>query len=162
MGLIENYGVFWKTDEVDWKPGGGHHFVLLGKDGERWCDFRKQDGLYVLYNQVGPYYVGRTKRLGERLRDHLTDHHADSWQRFSWFGFKRVLKATDGWGIQRLSKLSQSPTGTPREAIKDMEALLYQVVKPTANWQPSYPRGATRWTQTTRTERTDHFPWTVP
>ena len=54
-------------------------------------------GIYILYGNHGPYYCGLTTKqgLGKRLRDHREDSYADKWDRFLWFGFRRVLLGTD-------------------------------------------------------------------
>jgi len=53
---IKCYGLFLLADEVTWNPGRGHRgeFNLLGRRGKnrpglRVADFRKQSGLYILY-----------------------------------------------------------------------------------------------------------------
>jgi hypothetical protein len=93
--FIKNFGLFWRADEIDWAPGKGSKgvFRLLGRrginnPGLRLADFRYQKGIYILYGNHGPYYVGLTKRrgLGQRLKEHLADQHAGQWDRFSWFG----------------------------------------------------------------------------
>lgn len=57
--LIRAFGLFWERDEVDWRPGPGGQFRLLGRVGGksknlRVADFREQKGVYVLYNDHGP------------------------------------------------------------------------------------------------------------
>jgi hypothetical protein len=80
--LIKAYGLFWSKDEVNWDPGKGNRgqFKLLGhrgknRPGVRVADFRRQSGLYILYGNYGPHYVGLTRadRLGTRLKEHRTD-----------------------------------------------------------------------------------------
>jgi hypothetical protein len=92
--------LFWNVDEVEWFPGAGNRkrFRLLGRIGQRRgklqvCDFRLVRGIYVLYDDYGPYYVGlaRDRGIGGRLRRHRRDVHAGAWDRFSWFGFQYVL-----------------------------------------------------------------------
>jgi len=70
------------------------------------ADFRKQQGIYILYGNYGPYHVGLTRRqtFGKRLKDHLTDQQARKWDRFSWFSFRRVLKAREDSGMQKFGK----------------------------------------------------------
>ena len=77
--FIKNFGLFWRADEVDWNPGKGKKgaFRLLGRQGSnlpglRLADFRHQQGIYILYGNHGPYYVGLTKNqgFGKRLLDH--------------------------------------------------------------------------------------------
>lgn len=131
---IHAFGLFWKKDEINWFPGKGkrYAFRLLGRQGKnmgklRMADFRGQRGIYILYGNYGPYYAGLTRRqtLGKRLRDHLKDGHAGEWDRFSWFGFKQVLKRTDKHGLHLLkTKMPRLKAINPDTTIKEMEALL--------------------------------------
>ena len=79
---MPNFGLFWRTDEVDWRPGAGARgaFRLLGRQGKilsglRLADFRYQHGIYILYGNHGPHYTGLTTKQGpgKRLQDHLVD-----------------------------------------------------------------------------------------
>lgn len=135
--IIKSYGLFWRADEVDWNPGQGIRgaFRLLGRRGQNvgtvsLADFRHQQGIYILYGNHGPYYVGLTRKqgLGKRLQQHLTDDHQDCWDRFSWFGFKRVLVGKDELGIRRLAELADVSTGNPGQIIGDIEALLIRAM----------------------------------
>src|SRR5882672_2813334 len=90
-GFIHAYGLFWDADEVSWFPGPGHgrNLRLLGRIGAvgpnlRVCDFLPQRGIYILYDDYGPYYVGLTRQtaLGTRLKQHRVDKHEHSWDRF--------------------------------------------------------------------------------
>jgi hypothetical protein len=110
-------------------------FRLLGRNGTylpglRIADFRKQQGIYILYGNHGPHYVGLTRKqgLGKRLKDHLADEHAGCWDRFSWFGFCKVLKGGDTNGIRKLTKLSKLSLGPSDSAIGDIEALLIKAM----------------------------------
>jgi hypothetical protein len=110
-------------------------FRLLGRRGAnlpglRVADFRYQQGIYVLYGNYGPHYVGLTRKQGsgKRLKDHLTDQHQDKWDRFSWFGFCAVLKSKDDCGLCRLKNLSELSLGPSQEAIGDIEALLIKAM----------------------------------
>ena len=131
-GFIQCYGLFWDVDETMWS---GRDFRLLGRRGShgdslRVCDFRNQVGLYVLYDDYGPYYVGLTRHqpLGNRIRAHLDDHHRGLWDRFSWFGFRGVLKRCYTDRTQALAKLPRSLVTDSRETIADIEALLIQAL----------------------------------
>jgi hypothetical protein len=133
--IIRAYGLFWRVDEVDWNPGSGKRFRMLGhigtnQPGVRVADFREQRGLYILYGNYGAHYVGLTRKqdIGKRLRDHLDDQHAGRWDRFSWFGFRQVLKAKDADGLQRLRDMPSLQVGSPNDAIGDMEALLIKAL----------------------------------
>lgn len=135
--FVKNFGLFWRRDEVEWFPGKGVKggFRLLGRRGQnlpglRIADFRHQQGIYILYGNHGPYYVGLTKKmgLGNRLKDHLNDDHSEKWDRFSWFGFGTVLTGTDENGICRLRQMAQVAIGKPDFVITDVEALLIRAM----------------------------------
>lgn len=135
---IHAFGLFWKVDQINWFPGKGSkgEFRLLGRQGWnagtlRMTDFRPQRGIYILYGNLGPHYAGLTRKqtLGKRLQDHLKDEHAGKWDRFSWFGFKQVLKATDATGLQQLkARMPLRKSIDPHTAIKEMEALLIKAM----------------------------------
>jgi hypothetical protein len=136
-GFIKCYGLFWSADEVEWSPGSGNKgaYRLLGRVGQRRqtvavCDFRQQRGIYVLYDDYGPYYVGlaRNQDIGNRLRSHLKDHHQGKWDRFSWFGFRRVLTACHPDGLLKLGKQPQRLLTESKSTIGDIEALLIQAL----------------------------------
>lgn len=142
---IRAYGLFWEKDSVEWSPGRGNKgaFRLLGRRATsrphlKVADFRAQQGLYVLHNNHGIYYVGlvRSGSLGKRLKDHLDDDHRSGWNRFSWFGFRQVLESKDEYGFNRLKQLATLNADESMSAIKDMEALLINVINPpgNANW----------------------------
>ena len=66
---IKSFGLFWRRDESDWTPGTGAkgEFRLLGRSGKilpglRVVDFNEQLGIYILYGNHGPYYVGLTRK----------------------------------------------------------------------------------------------------
>ncbi len=76
--VIKNYGLFWRADEVDWYPGHGNPFRLLGRQGKNFpgvcvADFRWQNGIYVLYGDYGPHYVGLTRKQGLGKRNRPTE-----------------------------------------------------------------------------------------
>src|SRR5690349_10688186 len=122
--LISNYGLFWRLDELKWDKVQQRRptLRLLGCRGRgttfQIADFRTQSGLYVLYSDYGPYYVGlvRSNRLGNRLRDHLTDRHKGKWDRFSWFGFRSVLPEPNGDGVCMLGEPLPSMPVEPTRA----------------------------------------------
>lgn len=103
----------------------------LGKilPGLRLADFNEQVGIYILYGNHGPYYVGLTKKgLGGRLKNHTTDEHKGEWDRFSWFGFRKVLKGTDDNGLRNLGNMAEVEFGNPISDITDIEALLIRAM----------------------------------
>ena len=135
--FIKNFGLFWRADEVEWTPGKGARgaFRLLGRQGLnlprlRLADFRHQQGIYILYGNHGPYYVGVTKKqgLGKRLKDHCMDSHAGQWDRFSWFGFRSVLVTRNPAGLCKLRHMAEVVVGNPNAVITDVEALLVRAM----------------------------------
>jgi hypothetical protein len=154
--LIRAYGLFWNADEVNWHPGRGSpgQFMLLGRRGKnrpnlQLADFRRQSGLYILYGNYGPYYVGlaRQNSLGGRLRRHLRDRHAGRWDRFSWFGFRNVLTKRDARGLHELRPLSTRTRGATYKQIGELEALLIRALGLENNYAQMRFPGAKAWTQ---------------
>ena len=153
--FIKCYGQFWRADEVDWFPGSGarNAFRLLGRQGKnrpgiRLVDFRHQQGIYILYSNHGPYYTGLTTEqgLGKRLQDHISDKHGDRWDRFSWFGFQKVLSTKDEFGIRKLKDLASATVGEPATVIRDVEALLIRAMGLTNIAQTQFSK-AEEWEQ---------------
>jgi hypothetical protein len=136
--LIQAFGLFWRTDEVDWNPGSGGRApdgvpkaALLGHRGTnaptmRVVDFWDQRGIYILYGNYGAHYVGLTTKrgLGRRLKEHRQDRHQGLWDRFSWFGFRRVLKTRTTAGLSDLADMAGVRTVRPDDMIREMEAIL--------------------------------------
>ena len=156
--LIRSYGLFWQAEEIEWNPGKGKRWYMLGRRGMNRpglhvVDFRDQRGLYVLYGNDGTHYVGlaRERGIGDRLKDHRRDHHDGLWDRFSWFGFRHVLKSTDGvTGLRGLSSPATYAAGELNSVIADMEALLIKALGCPSNVNhTSFPKGE-EWHQVTR------------
>ena len=147
--LIKAYGLFWRADDTAWRPGRGGKFRLVGRDTVNKrrllvADMRSQSGIYILYSEHGPYYVGLVgnERLGPRLRDHyLKDRHSGKWNRFSWFGFR------DGEGFCELKDLAERAHGQPAKELADIEALLIQAFGLSSNKSRMRFRAAHRWDQ---------------
>jgi hypothetical protein len=163
--LIHAYGLFWRAEEIDWSPGGGRRaggvrqFGLLGRlgtnaPGLRVADFRAQRGIYILYAELGPYYVGLNEKrdLGLRLKDHRSDLHAGKWDRFSWFGFLRVLERRDGAGLNELSMAAMGRYVEHAKMYRELEALIIRAVALQNRQRTRFP-AADSWTQVRRDER---------
>jgi hypothetical protein len=153
--LIRNFGLFWRASEINWNPGQGarNEFRMLGRQGTNnpgiaVADFRFQQGIYILYGNYGPYYVGLTRKqgLGKRLKDHLNDRLSGKWDRFSWFGFRETLKGSSKTGIRPLKALPEITLGSPHDAIRDMEALLIKAMGPSNIIDMKFQK-ATPWVQ---------------
>lgn len=143
---------------MDWFPGQGRAaaFRLLGRLGHnrpslQVCDFRAQRGIYVLYDDYGPYYVGfsRDQTIGNRLRIHTRNRHSAKWDRFSWFGFRPVLTSSFPDGTRKLGKVPERLLTESRWTIGDIEALLIQSLgtQVRGNRQEMRFAAARRWTQ---------------
>ena len=152
--LIRAYGLFWSADEVEWFPGGGNRgrYMLLGHQGERQprlrvVDFRMQAGIYILYGNYGPYYVGKADRLGRRLKQHQKDRHMGRWNRFSWFGFRPVLMSRGPDGISPLRDLRTKTRGPMDKQISELEALLIRALGLENNYAKMRFPGAEPWDQ---------------
>lgn len=132
--LIKNYGLFWHRDEVEWEPGCGGRFRLPGRRGATRgnlsvVDFRWQQGIYILYGNYGAYYVGLTREgFGNRIKAHLYDDHQSAWNRFSWFGFRSVLRRRDESGFCELKEMSETTVVGRDTMIADVEALLIRAM----------------------------------
>lgn len=153
---VTSYGLFWRSSEIDWHPGQGAKdaFRLLGRVGAqrgtiRIADFRRQQGIYILYDDYGPCYVGLTKKqgLGKRLKDHLSDHLEGKWDRFSWFGFWPIGADTDKAGVYRLNEPSVEVSEDTNTTIGDLEALVIRAIGPRHNTQGMNFANAQLWTQ---------------
>lgn len=70
---------------------------------------RRRHGIYVLYRKNRVQYIGLAQNLRNRIKHHLRDRHADSWDRFSVY-----LTIADGH-------------------MKELESLLLRIAKPKGN-----------------------------
>lgn len=128
--LIKTYGEFWNPELVNWKRS----WKLLGK---RRSDSKGSDinvyeerGVYVLYKDYEPVYVGKADRqsLGYRLQLHRQSwRKGPRWDRFSWFGI-RGLKVND-----ELRNRNDAFHPSTEELIATLEALLIVAIDPRLN-----------------------------
>lgn len=155
---VTSYGLFWRADDIEWFPGQGNRdeFRLLGRIGQnrpriKVADFRRQQGIYILFDEYGPAYVGLAKgeRLGARLREHLEDQHAEKWDRFSWFGFNEVGSIPDKHGVLSLNQPRHDVTDDTSTTIGDLEALLIAAMGPKLNLRMESFKNAKKWEQIT-------------
>ena len=166
-GFIRAFGMFWSRNEVDWwgEDGG---LELLGRVNKnrgalKVANFWDQRGIYVLYNDHGPYYVGKTfdQSLGVRLRQHQKKEspHAANWNRFSWFGWRRVLKGKDSAGLQRLGEVPAGVLTDSKSSVADIEALLIESLgtRWVGNSRSESFAGAVKWEQIWFGERAEYL-----
>jgi hypothetical protein len=76
-------------------------------------------------------YVGQTNTgdLFKRLKDHLEDDLAGRWDRFSWFGFKKVKKDNT------LSKGAESKWISRQDLVNVLEGIVIEIAEPQMNNQ---------------------------
>jgi hypothetical protein len=153
---VTSYGLFWRADQITWFPGQGNRndFRLLGRIGVnrsriKVADFRRQQGIYILFDQYGPAYVGLAQgdRLGARLREHHDDHLAGKWDRFSWFGFNQVGATPDEHGVLSLNQPDGNVSDDTSTTIGDLEALLIAAMGTKLNRQRMRFDKADKWEQ---------------
>ena len=145
LGLIAAYGVLWRvpvkpTDPLNLKGvrRGGMAPVI---------DFKRQRGIYILYSSFGPRYVGKSWKndLGGRLESHLTDSHRGQWDRFSWFGFRRVIDR-GGKLVLADDEPETIPSIDPRGALRDLETVIIRGFG-LHNVRPGHFNNADEWMQ---------------
>ena len=139
---IKNYGLMWDRDSVRWVGTRGNAGRLMGQgpigkpiNAQREVDFREQIGVYILYRNENVVYVGQAGSgnytLFSRLKNHLTDHLADRWDKFSWFGVRNVNK--NGNLSKAQGDINRSLKAS--EILDLLEGLLINVVEPPLNKQ---------------------------
>lgn len=143
----------WRRDSVFWGLGS-RKGVLQGRRSHRVIDFRKQIGVYVLYDEGRrPVYVGQAgqgnARLFSRLRSHRRDSLAPRWQYFSWFGLLRVNKSgrLSGWDDK-----SKRVSGTIGSTLNEIEGVLIAATEPPFNKQGAKFQGIPRYRQVLHVE----------
>lgn len=141
--LISNYGLLWHLNDVFWGRQKKTGTLLGYRDGHagQKVDFRDQSGIYVLYADYNLVYVGQADGLLVRLRQHRDDDLANRWNRFSWFGLRKVLSTGN----------LASPKGAfhpeRKVTLDHLEALLIYASEPRLNRQGGKFRGAIRYHQ---------------
>lgn len=150
--LIGAHGRFWDRELVDFQASG---WRLLGRRGSnrgtvQIVDFQRAQGVYVLYNEVGVYYVGLAQGaqgLGRRLKDHATsDRHSNQWTRFSWFSFSDVSDRRDSDGVYDTFNSDGFDVDT-QVAIRDLEAILQIALQPVGNCNETRFQQGDEWIQ---------------
>jgi len=134
--MIQAIGLHWKAEDVFWgrrkKPGR-----LLGipenQKRAKPIDFRDEIAIYVLYADFRPIYAGQvgagTQRLFDRLKRHLDGDLRGRWNRFSWYGLRRVLKSG------RLSNINKQFHPRIDDVLNNVEGILIDAMEPGQNRQ---------------------------
>ena len=134
--LIRNYGLFWHRSRVKWgkaRTRGTLEGYFKGAKRQGCVDFREQRGIYVLYDETFRIvYVGQAGRgnqcLFARLKQHKSDHLAERWTRFSWFGTRGV---TDDWELGADERFKTDLSSV----LNHIEGILLAVAEPPLNLQ---------------------------
>jgi predicted GIY-YIG superfamily endonuclease len=138
MSLIQNYGLFWRTENVYWgERGQGNAGRILGYrwgDAQRIVDFSQQVAVYTLCSDYKVLYVGQTgfgtNRLRARLLQHRRDHLAGRWNQFSWFGLRWVREPNNDDALAQPAANVNSPTSN---VLDHFEAILIHAAEPPLN-----------------------------
>ena len=113
-------------------------------------DFRKQIGIYALYQDFKIVYVGQagpTTDIFSRLRVHKTDHLTSRWNNFSWFGLKKVdLKESNKDKIHQLCDLKEE-THSHATIVDHLEGILIEVLENIENRQGASFNGTVKFLQ---------------
>jgi hypothetical protein len=128
--LIKTYGEFWNPELVNWNKSrellGKRRYDLKGPD----INVYEERGVYVLYKEYLPVYVGKADKesIGNRLQLHRQSRRrGPRWDRFSWYGI--VGLRTNGKLRSRTVKFHPSTA----QFIATLEALLIRVIDPKLN-----------------------------
>lgn len=135
--MIYSYGLFWREDQVFWgKPNKSGSLLGSASQSKKAIsvDFREQRGIYALYADYDLIYIGQTgarngDRLFNRLKTHTTDHLAERWNRFSWFGTEWVKK-----NHELSSEKDGVHEGIP-DSLNILEAVVIAIAEPKLNLQ---------------------------
>lgn len=124
QSAIGAFGMFWKRSMIAWAGSPR----LLGQRSKHVqpVNFARQTGIYLLHDDARTIYVGRAgDSVYTRLKAHTSDRMAGRWNRFSWFGLRRVT--ADGHLVTSRSVWSDAVV------ISTLEALLIESVEPPLN-----------------------------
>ncbi len=147
-GIIQSYGLRWEESYVYWGKGqqaGSLLGVPARARSSPAIDFRGQIGIYVLYSNHNPIYIGQTgsgqQKLLRRLKKHTRDTLAGRWDKFSWFGLRSVLANGN------LSAETMRATASVAKALDHIEAVLIAATEPALNKQGGRFKGGVKYLQ---------------
>lgn len=146
---ILTLGARWKAEDVYWHTAASNA-ALLGVNQRKVtgpvANFAHQTGIYVLYANFVPVYVGQAnKTLWARLHKHmLHDDLAGRWDRFTWLGFRKVIGGDD----PKLSKPGSAFHIATKQLLDHLEAALIHSFEPAMNGQEGrFGEGVIRYKQ---------------
>jgi len=129
-------GSRWKAEDVFWRSAPKNaHLLGVPTRAKRspTVNFAQQSGIYVLYSDSEPIYVGQANcSLFARLKTHYTrGDFAGRWNRFTWFGFRQVI----GGKTPALKNPGTDFHVTTNQLLNHLEALLIHTIEPHLNGQ---------------------------
>lgn len=147
--------MFWRRSEVNWTPGPGKSWQLLGKRGAnagtlRICDFRAARGFYILFDDYGANYVGLAlgqEGIAARLVKHVKNKNK-KWSRFCWFSFDDVISVR-GTGWAEVHERDAIQEVSARTTVRELEALMIMVLGARGNVAQMKFITGKPWTQVT-------------
>lgn len=133
---VAAYGLHWERDKVDWSARRLYgwddaNFNPVGNYDDFAIDFANQQGVYLLHSWDAVVYVGRTTAESNGLFQRLHAHHSApawsaKWERFSWFGIRRVNSET--------GELYDGPEQASKQVVSSlMESVLIETLRPAFN-----------------------------
>jgi hypothetical protein len=137
--LIKAYGEFWNPDAIDLKKKelwGKRSSGLKGRD----INVYEERGVYVLYKDFIPVYVGKAFRepIGARIQKHrYSRRKGPRWDSFSWFGIAGIKN-------DQLCRLEERPSFDIVGLVATLEALLIIVIEPKLNSRREKFKNATK------------------
>jgi hypothetical protein len=148
LNLVTSYGLSWEYAKTEWLEGTEKKPRLVGRRGRRIANFYRQRGVYVLYLKSDLYYVGISRKLGQRIRQHTNDAHEGRWDNFHWFGFYEINDREDSKGFLELEPEATEPTIMLSDVLHDFEALVDRAFPPPGAGKKAYFGGiAEKWEQ---------------
>jgi hypothetical protein len=126
--IVRAFGLYWSITGVDWDRKKVFGVEKEDDPASQTWNLWKQSGIYCLYNEYQPIYVGRAlvDNLGDRLDSHRSDRLAGRWDSFSWFGARRLnANGTMQNFEQRMM--------TKEEIVKSLEAFALMAFDPRLN-----------------------------
>lgn len=129
-------GAHWKACNVYWKtaPANGALYGVNSRNltGHH-VNFGHQTGLYILYGDYKPVYVGQANQsLFARLQMHYRkDDLVGRWDTFTWLGMRRALAGAD----PDLSNNESSFNIKRSQLLDHFEAAMIHAFEPPMNGQ---------------------------
>jgi hypothetical protein len=140
--LVQAFGMYWERSLIAWK--NNPKLFGIQQTGALPVNFSEQRGIYLLHDGSSVVYVGRVidQSMGNRLFQHNSDRLRGRWNRFSWFGLRKVLPNgtlvdTDSGDIAT----------TQKKLIATLEAILIEGLEPPQNRKRGDDIGAIEYLQ---------------